>query len=333
MLQASNFKSKVVVAALAVAASAGTLAQQADKPSLSYAPPGLPGTSTVQVTTKTPEKAVAGKPAMELTRVVTVKETQTETPVKAEKAEKPHAKHLIKKSKSGHRSHSAPAHEEEPQLKFKAPTPGEVEVSDRDLNHFIFPSAITNLIFPPNAPVEGKPVYLNGNTQVLIQFQRGADKAVQMIAETETGRVTKLYVHPRPINGITYRVDGAREAGAKQPKTASKSGDPAMGSPHGEDIEMLKRAVQGDIPSDFDAIALPRPTRFDRFTVVPLAGWSNGSRRIMSFSLVAVPGKTAIVSDPQFYRPGITAVMLTGDHVDESTNPKLFVIEEVSGDE
>lgn len=96
---------------------------------------------------------------------------------------------------------------------------------------------------------------------------------------------------------------------------------------------MLKRAVLGDIPADFEAIALPRPTRFDRFTVVPLAGWSNGSKRIMSFNLVAVPGKTAVVASPQFYRQGITAVMLTGDHVDEESNPQLFVVEEVTQDE
>jgi hypothetical protein len=155
-----------------------------------------------------------------------------------------------------------------------------------------------------------------------------------MIVETEAGRVTKLYLKPRPINGITFRVDGAREAGAATARTAAAKGsDVVAGAPHGDDIELLKHAVQGDIPSDFESIALPRPTRFDRFTVVPLAGWSNGSRRIMSFSLVAVPGKTAIVSDPQFYRPGITAVLLTGDHVDESSNPQLYVVEEVSNDE
>jgi hypothetical protein len=53
----------------------------------------------------------------------------------------------------------------------------------------------------------------------------------------------------------------------------------------------------------------------------------------MQFSLVAVPGKTAVVSNPQFYRPGISAVLLTGDHVDEESNPQLFVVEEVSNDE
>jgi hypothetical protein len=152
-----------------------------------------------------------------------------------------------------------------------------------------------------------------------------------MIVETETGRVTKLYLKPRPINGITYRVDGARETGPAQ--KAAQSAEPSAGAPHAADIELLKRAVQGDVPPEFESIALPRPTRFDRFTVVPLAGWSNGDRRIMHFSLVAVPGKTAVVSDPQFYRPGITAVLLTGDHVDEDSTPQLFVVEEVTNDE
>jgi hypothetical protein len=218
---------------------------------------------------------------------------------------------------------------------FKAPLPGEVEVSDRDYNHFIFPSAIKQLVFPPNAGIVGKPVYLNENTQALIEVQRGSDKPIQMIVETESGRVTKLYLKPRPINGITYRADGAREAGPVAQASAAKAAAAASasGSPHAEDIELLKRAVQGDIPSEFEAIALPRPTRFDRFTVVPLAGWSDGARRILQFSLVAVPGKTAVVSGPQFYRPGISAVLLNGDHVDEDSNPQLFVVEEVSNDE
>jgi hypothetical protein len=305
MSQVLKFKSKLAFSVSLLLASPGAaLAQQADpdRPPLSYSAQSASAGAIAEA-----------RPASEAAR----KETRRPSVLKK----------TVKKARDA--AKTAPEVE---QLKFKAPLPGEVEVSDRDYNHFIFPSPITQLVFPPNSPIVGKPVYLNGNTQALIEVQRGADKPIQMIVETETGRVTKLYLKPRPINGITYRVDGAREASPKS-STDQAVAAAGVGAPHAEDIELLKRAVQGDIPSEFEAIPLPRPTRFDRFTVVPLAGWSNGSRRIMHFSLVAVPGKTAVVSDPQFYRPGITAVLLSGDHVDEESTPQLYVVEEVASDE
>jgi hypothetical protein len=310
MSQALKFKSKLALSlSLLMASSGAVLAQQvaADRPAVSYSAQDASVVANAQ-----PANATA------------IETVQKEAPRKTV-AKKPAKKAAVRVAKEP----------EAEKMAFKAPLPGEVEVSDRDYNHFIFPSPITQLVFPPNSPIVGKPVYLNGNTQALIEVQRGADKPIQMIVETETGRVTKLYLKPRPISGITYRVDGAREAG-QSPKTAANPAAEAgagAGAPHAADIELLKRAVQGDVPAEFEAIALPRPTRFDRFTVVPLAGWSNGDRRIMHFSLVAAPGKTAVVSDPQFYRPGITAVLLTGDHVDEESTPQLFVVEEVVSDE
>lgn len=304
MSQVSKFNSKLAVSlALMLASSGVALAQQApaERPSVSYQAPETAPPLDAAPAVATPKKVAPRKSV----------------------AKKPVRKAAVEKSESN---------KPEEKMSFPAPRPGEIEVSDRDFNHFIFGSQIKQLVFPPGAAVVGKPVYLADNTQALVEVQRGADKAIQMIVETENGPVTKLYLKPRPIDGITYTAPGARAA-ATAAQAASKPSAPASGAPHAEDIELLKRAVQGDIPGEFESIALPRPTRFDRFTVVPIAGWSDGARRIMQFSLVAVPGKTAVVSNPQFYRPGISAVLLTGDHVDEESNPQLFVVEEVSNDE
>lgn len=302
MSQVSKFNNKLAVSlALMLASSGAAFAQEAtaDRPPISYQKPEASAAVEPGVAAA-PKKVAPRKPA----------------------AKKPVRKVASEKSES--------TKPEPEKLSFPAPRPGEIEVSDRDFNHFIFASQIKQLVFPPGAAVVGKPVYLAENTQALVEVQRGADKPIQMIVETESGPVTKLYLKPRPIDGITYTAPGAR---ASAGQSAAKAPSQASGAPHAEDIEILKRAVQGDISSEFESIALPRPTRFDRFTVVPIAGWTDGARRIMQFSLVAVPGKTAVVSNPQFYRPGITAVLLTGDHVDEESNPQLFVVEEVSNDE
>lgn len=215
------------------------------------------------------------------------------------------------------------------EVKFSAPRPGEITVSDRDFNRFIFPTPVTQLVFPAGASLLGKPIYLSGNTQVLIQFKPGNDKSVQMVVEVEGGQVHTLTLNPRPVDGITQRVDGARERSVASAVRAQKTDAVGAPAPRGEDIELLKRIVQGDIPPGYDSIKLPRPTRFDKFTVVPLAGWSDGSaRRVMVFSLVAVPGQTAVVSPPQFYRVGISAVLVDGDVVDANSSPNLYVVEE-----
>lgn len=222
-----------------------------------------------------------------------------------------------------------PATTPEKKVSFSPSMANETVVSDRDFNHFIFPGPIANgPIFPAGAPLQGKPVYLANNTQLLLQFQKNSDKPVQMVVELENGNVYKLHLKPRPVNGITHRIDGARD-----PKKATASnkmtgeGGDASG-PRGEDIELLKHVVSTGAPVGFDPVPLTKTTRFDRFSVVPLAAWSDGmSKRVMVFNLVAHQGQTAVVAPPQFYRRGITAVMLDGDVVDANNSPSLFVVE------
>lgn len=216
---------------------------------------------------------------------------------------------------------------------LEAPVAGAVTVSDYEFNTFVFPDVIKRIFFPAGSPVVGKPVYLAENTQVMLQFTKGNDKPIQMVAELEGGDVVTMRVVPKPVAGVTHAVNGARpRSAAAAAKKASVAGDtPQSAAPRGEDIELLKQMMaRNEPPSGFDPVKLPRPTKFDKFTVVPLAGWSDGaSKRVLVFSLVALPGQTAVVAPPQFYRPGITAVMLNGDVVDAESSPQLFVVEEL----
>mgnify|MGYP002620204289 CR=1 FL=1 len=214
---------------------------------------------------------------------------------------------------------------------FSPPLENEIVVSDRDFNHFVFPAAIVNgPIFPAGSPVLGNPVYLANNTQLLLQLESGASKPFNMIVELENGSVYKFWLRPRPIAGITKRVDGASEKRGVRSSASAPRGTGARA----EDVELMKRLVSGQLPEDFEPVALPAPTRFDKFSVIPLSGWSDGfSRRVTVYSLVAAPGQTAVVAPPQFYRPGITAISIDGDVVDVTNAPTLYVIEEVSADE
>lgn len=225
---------------------------------------------------------------------------------------------------------SAPAKESQ----LEAPVSGAITVSDYEFNTFAFPAVIKRVFFPAGSPVVGKPVYLSENTQVMLQFAKGYDKPIQMVAELESGQTVTLRVVPRAIPGITHAVNGVRVSGnSSSPLARKTSGEAARPStPNGNDVELLKVVVSGgEPPAGFEPVKLPAPTRFDKFSVVPLAGWANGTgKRVLVFSLVSVPGQTAVVSPPQFYRPGITAVMLDGDVVDGDNSPQLFVVEETN---
>lgn len=204
---------------------------------------------------------------------------------------------------------------------------GALVVSDYEYNQFVFAAPVAQLTFPPNAPVT-KPVYAAGNTHVFIQFQRGADEPVQMIAETEAGQVVVLRLLPRPVAGIVHRVEGPRERATTTVQDHSASTDRPRVLRE-QAIELLKAAIIGALPGNFEPQQLAQPVRFDRFTVVPMAAWSDNARlRVLVFSLVAAPGQTAVVSPRQFYRPGVLAVTLNSDVVDANTSPTLYIVEE-----
>jgi hypothetical protein len=212
-----------------------------------------------------------------------------------------------------------------------APAGGAMTVSDKELNTFVFPDTVKRILFPAGSPVVGEPIYLAHGTQVMLQFAK-SDDSIQMIAELQDGTVHTLRVLPRPVQGMAHSISGAK---ARKPVPSRMEGSgaaaPSVGDVRAADIDLLKKVVMGEIPEDFSSVELPKPTRFDKFTVIPMYGWSDGAtRRAYVFSLVANPGQVALVAAPQFYRPGITAVMLDGDVVDENNRPLLYVLEEVN---
>jgi len=339
------FKLKTKWLPLALPLLFGSIAQAADdKPSLNFNPPtSVIGASAIASTPPASSSSTATLPAMKVATEEQAAKNQpgtnsstTSPPVSSGKSTATSA--IVKNKVSATKAEKVKAKPQrvdlvKDEVSYSPQDDNEIVVSDHDLNDFIFASPISNgPILPAGVPLLGKPIYMANNTQVLMQFQKGFDKPIQVVVETEDGIVHKLYLKPRPVNGITYRVDGAQDLKAPQkPKLKAKSdvaSEPMAGT-HNEDVELLKRAVNGDIPADFESVTLPNPTRFDKFTVVPLSGWADSSgKKIMIFSLIAAPGKSAVVAPTQFYRQGITAVMLTSDQVSDTTTPQLYVVEE-----
>jgi hypothetical protein len=199
-------------------------------------------------------------------------------------------------------------------------------VSDNEFNTFSFPAPVTGIYFPAGSPVVGNPIYLDGNTKVLLQLGKDSGGLVQAVFNLKTGQIVTLRLAPRPVQGVTYTASGPGVSAKGQ--TMTSSGGESAG-PRAEDVDLLKALISfGQPPASFSPVSLPALVRFDKFSAVPLAAWSDGSRTLYEFSLVAAPGQTAVVSPPQFYRDGIGAVAVSGDTVDAQKSPTLFVVED-----
>lgn len=210
---------------------------------------------------------------------------------------------------------------------------GALLVSNKELNTFSFGAPVKRVMFPSTANVAA-PVYLPGNESFVIEFSQ-ASEPLQMLVVMDDGTARNLRILPRPIPGVMHRLEtrrGGGSAASQSPANAGAPQSPAVDpkhDPRAADLELLRRLAIGQVPSEFEPQALPPEVLFDKFRVVPMRVWSNGAgRRLMVFSLVATPGKVAVVSPPQFYRPGITAVMVDGDVVDQNSAPTLYVVEE-----
>lgn len=209
-------------------------------------------------------------------------------------------------------------------------TRDKILVSDRDWNRFVFGKRIKNVIFSQGTPVpEDGITYLAGNTQVMVRFDRSYEKPAQMVVELENDEVETLYLQIKPVSGAVYKHASARVASM----ASSKSNAPGT-SPSAVDIKLIEALVQGKGLDGFDDIPLPRISKFDNFSAIPVAAMSDrSSKQVLVFQLVANPGKVAVVAPPQFYRPGVSAAMVDGDRVDDNTSPMLYIVEEITGDE
>lgn len=199
----------------------------------------------------------------------------------------------------------------------------ELAVSDREMNTFTFSSPIYDLLTPPGSAL-GKPTYLPGNKTVVLTFQKGATQAIQALFVFKDGTSRQLYLKPRPQPGIFWA--------DKQNTQAPVAGDSGVSSAD-SDVEVLKRLVQDErsMADEFVKIPLPSQAEFTDYTLVPTGAWFNGSdRRVFRFAVVAKPGKQALLASPQFYRDGITVVLLDGEITDSDNTPSLYVVEAVN---
>ncbi len=200
---------------------------------------------------------------------------------------------------------------------------GAIVVSTRGLNRFVFPAAVVKgPIFPADAPVLGTPVYLDANRQVLVQFVPGSNRPFEMVVELSGHQVESFLLAPRNVSGVTYHARGV-----SPPPKRRKPAITALSAHQGQ-IALLRSVVMGEVPDSFYPAPLPPAARFDKFDIVPRASWSDGSgHRILEYMLESVRGQAAVVAAPEFYHKGMVAILLSGEVVDATHSPLLYILE------
>lgn len=206
----------------------------------------------------------------------------------------------------------------------------EFEVSDVDYNRLVFPAAVVQVTSPVGAPHISEPLYMSGNKHVLLRFS-SSPRAIQTVFELEDGSVYELFLKPAPIRGVTREVGtdtSRRDKMRKQQSAEFAQAAEGAGFAGAGDAELLESFSMGRIPAAFDELTeLPPEVHFERFWAKPIAAWTDSvTTRVEAWRLVGRPGLAATVAPPQFYRPGVRAVLLENDTVDGRTHPLLLLV-------
>lgn len=233
----------------------------------------------------------------------------------------------------------------------KAPDPFTYEVSNQpnELNQLDFPESILQIISPPRVPLgivdpetKNQFKYLNENKSIVFFFKELSTTPFKMKVELANGTIYTLTIQPKPVLGVIKKVGVdtktiTNRAQVTSPTVATPSNVTVgaaekVSSVSAEDIALLKKVVTNDkgFKEEFSSVELPVTTTFNSFVAVPLNKWSNGSKNVLVFQLIARNGKVSKVDAKQFYRDGVTAVTITGDTVAEGLSPKLYIVENVA---
>ena len=231
-------------------------------------------------------------------------------------------------------------------LRRKPPLPaGARLVSTRDYNLFTFPSPLRKAILPPDAPVAGKPIYLDGGHVLMLRFYPDGRQPVQLVAEMQSGVVVTMSLVP------DSHKSGARITIAG-PVPATASLHEYSTNPNARYVRELSKLMSGHLACPkrlhaWDSVRhdgrrvpvcwayplpgftnkpLPPERIYNRLIARPVVSTGDGETVITAYILHARDHKRSVVDPGQFSWVGVHAALLTGDLVDRYHSPVLYIV-------
>lgn len=216
------------------------------------------------------------------------------------------------------------------------------QVSDSQLNQFIFPEPVEGLYFPEGSPLPEcpknaqpqdpcKPIFLNGKKLLLLPMRVGAKGPVQMLAHLNSGRIVTFNLSPAQGPGTLVRVENADYSASDSRIAKAKNAQSHMdGNSASEmDIALLGRFVKGDIPAGYEPIAIAAPTRLAQFDLIPSATWSDGNQmKAHMIQIRPFNGEVVSINAGMFKGEGVKAVALDKDTASAKFPATVFILEQ-----
>ena len=218
-------------------------------------------------------------------------------------------------------------------------------VSTRDYNLFTFPSPLRKAILPPDAPVAGKPIYLDGGHVLMLRFYPDGRQPVQLVAEMQSGVVVTMSLVPDSHkSGARITIAGPVPATAPLHEYST--------NPNARYVRELSKLVSGPLVCPkrlhaWDSVRhdgrrvpvcwayplpgftnkpLPPERIYNRLIARPVVSTGDGETVITAYILHARDHKRSVVDPGQFSWVGVHAALLTGDLVDRYHSPVLYVV-------
>ncbi|QHS09083.1 type-F conjugative transfer system secretin TraK [Sinimarinibacterium sp. NLF-5-8] len=192
-----------------------------------------------------------------------------------------------------------------------------------------FGQPIAKAVFPPNAPLEGKPYFMSDNRVLLLMMQSGADP-VQTVIQLEDGSMRVIDLVPKPGASGSIKVPGT-EAPIQVPDPVVPR-VPAARNPGAGVIPVLSSILRGAQPDGWQEAALTKKQvrshllRYDRVQATPLRAWVSGNMQVLEYRVEAVKGQASTLDPSQFYRPGVMAAVLDQSVVDKNRSASLWMV-------
>lgn len=178
-------------------------------------------------------------------------------------------------------------------------------------------SRILKIVFPPESPIEGKPIFSDDHKTAMIRFSDDAEgKAINGVIETVTG---KYILNLRPTARISPQVI---RIGNENP--SFEKGDSS--NPNMEFIPVISAILQGELPRGYQKESYAEVVDYGKFKAYPISSYTNNKFVAIQYELVATGSKFFKVEASQFYELGVKAVQLDDNLISTDNKPKLIVV-------
>lgn len=197
-------------------------------------------------------------------------------------------------------------------------------------NRIVLPSAFHNVVIPPSAQLQERPMPLNDNRGLLIRPRAGAAD-IPLLVELDDGEVFTINIKTDNTkkSGQVFRYRNAPDK-STPPTNAYRAHDDFI-------ARVMSNAIEGDEPRDMGSVALGRSMAltidmsqtacrcYPELLLKSKASYRGAGHYLNVYQLSS--DKLIEIDPRDFWREGVVAVTIQGDVAGPGSSPLLAILE------